>query len=263
MRQEHPMISSGKKRQPPHYHFSTTKYEHFQVIYVSIGQLFFSDSAGKIVLGPGSVALLREGSAFTLWTEAHGYEGVYCSIIGEPHPDFRGTSLAFKATVELRTIAGFMERECAAPGRNSKSLLLNLAWTLIWLSIRANQVRNLHRDDPDYVRQLAEVARQALETTVYSGMLAREALSSLPISYRQVTRHFKAVMRLSPKEYQIHIRIREAQRLLTFTQRSVTDIAYELGYSSSQHFASQFFQCTRQTPTMYRQNNASNKIRKK
>ena len=256
MRHEHPLISTGKKRQPPRYRFSTTNYEHFQVIYVSTGLLYFTKATGKTVLGPGSVALLREGSGFTLWTESCGYGGVYCNVIGDPHPDLRGASFAFKATVEHRMIAGFLEREIAAPGRNSQALLLNLGWTLAWLAIRASQVRNLHRDHSDYVPQLAESVRQALAATVYTGKSAREVLSALPLSYRQLARHFKTILHASPKQYQLQIRIREAQRLLAFTRRSVTDIAYEMGYSSSQHFASQFVQCMRQTPTAFRQRKA-------
>lgn len=261
MRHEHPFISAGKKRQPPRYRFSTARYEHFQVIYVSTGLLCFTKGAGKTVLGPGSVALLREDSAFTLWTEEVGYEGVYCNVLGDPHPDLRGDSFAFKATLELRTIAGFLERESAAPGRNSQALLLNLGWTLVWLALRAAQVRGLRRERPDYVPQLAESARQALAATVYTGKSAREVLSALPLSYRQLARHLKTVLQASPKQYQLQLRIREAQRLLAFTRRSMTDIAYELGYSSSQHFAAQFFHCTRQTPTAFRRREAQSALK--
>ena len=106
------------------------------------------------------------------------------------------------------------------------------------------------RDDP--ARHWAEVARGALEATLTTGRGAREVLAALGMSYRQLSRHFRATFGVSPKQYQIRARVREAQRLLSGTRLAVTSIAYELGYPSSQHFAVQFRKETGLSPSDWR-----------
>jgi len=57
---------------------------------------------------------------------------------------------------------------------------------------------------------------------------------------------------MSIKQYQINQRIREAKRLLQDTAMSVTDVAHDLHYASSQKFATQFKQVTDMTPSRFR-----------
>lgn len=57
---------------------------------------------------------------------------------------------------------------------------------------------------------------------------------------------------LSPQLYIERIRIREAGRRLAETDQSVTQIAMDLGYASSQHFATAFRRVTGRTPTRWR-----------
>ncbi|MBN1942774.1 MAG: helix-turn-helix transcriptional regulator [Phycisphaerae bacterium] len=76
-------------------------------------------------------------------------------------------------------------------------------------------------------------------------MCHRARVDSLP-------RHFVEAFGLSPKQYQLKARINEASRLLRETRLGVTAIAMELGYCSSQHFATQFLAQTGQTPSDYR-----------
>ena len=60
---------------------------------------------------------------------------------------------------------------------------------------------------------------------------------------------------MSIKSYQAKERIREAKRLLQDTGFSITDIAYELHYASSQKFAAQFRKVTGMTATEFRNSN--------
>jgi AraC-like DNA-binding protein len=53
---------------------------------------------------------------------------------------------------------------------------------------------------------------------------------------------------VSPARYQANLRIERAEMLLTETDRSITTIASELGFSSAQHFATVFRRHTGCTP---------------
>jgi AraC-like DNA-binding protein len=243
--------SAGRKAQPPRYRFRTEAYEQFQLIHVNQGELHCSDASGKVLLKPGGVALLREGSAFTLWTEQIGYAGVFLIAAGTERPELRGTASAFQGSAGTRQLAGLMAAEAAAFGPGTSDLLLNLGWALTWLAIRLDQRRHASRGE-EAGAQVAETARQVLEASIYTGQGARKVLSSLGLSYRQLSRYFLQTHGVSPKQYQLHARLREAERLLRNTKHSVTEIAFELGYSSSQHFATHFTAHAKCSPTEFR-----------
>jgi AraC-like DNA-binding protein len=240
--------NAGQKSQPPHYSYASGDYDIFQVICVLRGRLFFESGGVETPLAPGMIALLRLGSAFRLHTERVGYEGVFFIATGEERPSFRGTAEVFAADPETLNLAEAMDREIASPGRGSGELLLGLGCALAWRAIR----RGAGEDQRESGRDWATTARAALESTLTTGRSAREVLSKLGLSYRQLARHFVAEFGASPKQYQIEARLREARRLLEDTNWPVTSIALELGYPSSQHFAAQFRKETGVTPSAWR-----------
>jgi AraC-like DNA-binding protein len=75
--------------------------------------------------------------------------------------------------------------------------------------------------------------------------LARRA----ELSASRLKTRFKQEVGLPPAEYVQRMKIDAARRLLSKRQQSVTEIAFRLGYSSSQHFATVFKQYTGMTPT--------------
>jgi len=64
----------------------------------------------------------------------------------------------------------------------------------------------------------------------------------------------KAFSGFSPLNYLINIRISEAIKLLGRKDLSLTDIALETGFYSSQHFSSTFKKLTGYTPREFRKN---------
>lgn len=63
---------------------------------------------------------------------------------------------------------------------------------------------------------------------------------------------FLAEVGLTPADYRTHLRIRSAQHLLRHTQQPVTRISVELGFSTSQYFATVFKKIVGMTPGSYR-----------
>ncbi|HTL51584.1 MAG TPA: AraC family transcriptional regulator, partial [Planctomycetota bacterium] len=86
----------------------------------------------------------------------------------------------------------------------------------------------------------------------------RELLAGIPLSYRQLTRYFCSTTRQSPKQYQLQAKLIEAQRLLSETKLPVTTIALELGFPSSQHFASRYKHYFGRTPSAHRRRKRNN-----
>ena len=75
--------------------------------------------------------------------------------------------------------------------------------------------------------------------------VAHMSRSNLVVVFREATG-------LTPVQYLIQTRLREAILLLRETDRTVTDIAYDVGFSDSNYFARQFRKALGTTPTAYR-----------
>ena len=70
-------------------------------------------------------------------------------------------------------------------------------------------------------------------------------------------RLFTEIMGTTPQKYLTDIRIGHAKNLLAGTQKSLSEIAYECGFSSQSHFNTQFRKATLLTPYEYRKSKVS------
>lgn len=71
------------------------------------------------------------------------------------------------------------------------------------------------------------------------------------------TRAFKSFVGLSPHRFVLERRVAKARRLLSSTQRSLTEIAYAAGFSSQSHMTSTFRRYVGTTPRAYRERSRS------
>jgi AraC-like DNA-binding protein len=72
---------------------------------------------------------------------------------------------------------------------------------------------------------------------------------------------FKRETGMSLRQYIIQVKMKKAAALLQESDRSVTMIAEELGYSSIHYFTQQFTQCIGMSPTQYRGRGVTSTIR--
>lgn len=72
------------------------------------------------------------------------------------------------------------------------------------------------------------------------------------MSRRNFIRTFEETTGCTPIKYLIDLRIREASRLLRSTEQSVTEIAFEVGYTDSNYFSRQFRSVLGISPRDYR-----------
>jgi transcriptional regulator GlxA family with amidase domain len=71
---------------------------------------------------------------------------------------------------------------------------------------------------------------------------------------------FVAEVGLTPADYRSHLRVRRAQDWLRQTDKSITQISFDLGFSSSQYFATVFKKIVGKTPGQYRQSSPDSLI---
>lgn len=89
----------------------------------------------------------------------------------------------------------------------------------------------------------------------YTADIRLETISQeLHISKYYISHLFSEKLHIGFQEYIAMLRISEACRLLTNEQKSITEIAYLVGFNSTRSFNRAFLKHTKQTPRQYRQN---------
>jgi len=94
------------------------------------------------------------------------------------------------------------------------------------------------------------LARERLRTgeRVPLARVAREAR----LSTGELIRRFAALFGETPHQYRLRERLDRAKRLLARSERSVTDVCMDVGFSSVGSFSAWFARCVGRAPTAYR-----------
>jgi len=111
------------------------------------------------------------------------------------------------------------------------------------------------RDFPKTFMHLEEVLRRNLSHQ----WTVEEMAALVGLGTTLFNERVKSYSGFSPINYLINIRISEAIRLLKQPDISVTDIALDTGFYSSQHFSTTFKKLTGYKPSEFRKNHLSNK----
>jgi AraC-like DNA-binding protein len=128
----------------------------------------------------------------------------------------------------------------------------HLAGEIVILICRyLSRQRSSQRDFPKTFMKLEQNLRQNLSHQwSVEEMAAQVGLGTTAFSEK-----VKSFTGFSPVNYLINIRISEAIKLLKRPEISVTDIALDTGFYSSQHFATTFKKLTGYTPSEFRKKN--------
>jgi AraC-like DNA-binding protein len=123
----------------------------------------------------------------------------------------------------------------------------------ILIARQLTRQNNSRRDFPQTFMKLEQTLRENLshQWTVEE-MAALVGLGTTAFSEKT-----KSYTGFSPLNYLINIRISEAIKLLKRSDVHVTDIALDVGFYSSQHFATTFKKLTGYTPSEFRKKNIS------
>lgn len=100
---------------------------------------------------------------------------------------------------------------------------------------------------PDIARAIALMEATPEQTPSLAALAAAVGLSCSRFKAK-----FKAVTGHAPRDYLTRLRIERAKALLRDGGETITEIAYGLGFSSSQLFATTFKRYTGTTPSRFR-----------
>lgn len=104
----------------------------------------------------------------------------------------------------------------------------------------------------DHSDELVASAQQKIEDNYCDAGTIEEIIKDIPASRRNIVRRFKQVTGITPIEYLQQTRIEAAKKLLEQTDKQMTDIIYNSGYSDPKAFRKIFRKAVGMTPTEYR-----------
>jgi len=130
----------------------------------------------------------------------------------------------------------------------SRRLKLRAAAVQLLIALAEAGASATEADEDVRFRALVDKMRRE-PTKAFSMAEVTQALGCSPNTVRT---RFRKYTGLSPQSFMMKCRIRKAEDLIRKGKLSVTDIAYELGFSSSQNFAIRFRQETGRSPTEWR-----------
>jgi AraC-like DNA-binding protein len=237
------------KSQPAGYRFQTESYDTRQVIHVRKGLLILNENGRSQDLGPGRTLLLFPRTRFQLSCRKEGYEGIGI-LHASPQvvPGDAARPLTLPADAGLGEL--FAQAWAEVQGGANRTDLALAAARFLEAAVHTRALPLLAPRQPtleDWLLRTAELLTQSTHERVQ----LRERLSGIPVSYAHLSRAFRRKWGVGLKQFLMRQKVAEARRLLEAGGASVTDIAFELGFASSQHFATCFKSLTGRSPTAW------------
>lgn len=153
------------------------------------------------------------------------------------------------ALEKVRSLAGDMIREVES-GQPGKGVLL-LARLLELMTFLARQYGKTRGNASQELLRIGEVIG-ALEREFTRPWTIGEMCGMAHMSRSTFLRNFRRAMGQAPVEFLLERRLEAARRLLRDTDRPITEIAFEAGFSDSNYFARVFRRAAGMTPSGYR-----------
>jgi len=234
------ILSSGRKYQPAGYRNEIRAYPQFMLLVVREGELWIEQDGTREIARPTRIILLTPGVDVTLSSPRTGYRGWYVEGVAA---DCTIASGCHRIGIDsaLQRVCGEIDNELSRPASDDLAgVLLHSVW-----------LRCLRRCTAQSVDDVVTHVDRLLEQNRYGDQRLDALLASLPYSRRHLERLYGAARGHSIKQHLLHLRIEEAKRLLAHGRSSVTTVAFELGFASSQHFATVFRRMVGCTPSSF------------
>ncbi len=248
---------------PPDYIFNFKRgrvLEEYQVLYISEGQgIFDSDPSGRLLVETGSVLLVYPGirhryrpSKRTGWRESWvGFRGPLADHIMQGNMFHPGQPVIKTGLHNrLNEIYDQILVECNQEKPGYQQLAAGLVMELLGM---VHMYRKTYRLNNRYIESRINTSKRLMEELFRQDTAPREIARQLGMGYSNFRKQFRLYTGLSPGQYLIQLRIREAKSLLYNTHLPVKAIAEESGFNSSYYFVRLFRSKVGMTPGEFRQ----------
>lgn len=153
-------------------------------------------------------------------------------------------------SAEVEALLSMLYAEKMAPKKTSAEMTEHLLYVLLLLVRKAAERHvSAAQDSKDLVQEI----QNYIDAHYLEDITVADISATLHISRYYLSHIYKQELGYSPMQYVIRRRIGEAQSWLLMTDKSVTDIAYLVGYNSASNFNNAFQKMVGTSPQRYRE----------
>jgi AraC-like DNA-binding protein len=247
---------------PKNYYFQPGKgriLSEYQIVYISKGKgSFSSDSTRRATISKGQAMVLFPGQWHTYsplkdtgWNEYYiGFEGIIIDhIVSQGFLSRENQILNVGVNEDLvnlfSTAIKIAKEDKTAAQQNLAGIVFNIIGTILSLA----QNKNFETNES---AQKIERAKVIMHENIQKNLDIKEIAQNLGISYSLFRKVFKEYTGYSPAQYFQEQKLRKAKEILTETNHSIKEVAFELNFSSYEYFLSFFKKKVGTTPMEYR-----------
>ena len=226
---------------------------------VKRGSIHISTFGGEYVAGAGDVILFSPGDIYTAWSD-DGCEFVYVLFnleighMGHAHSSSSGILSGGKiASLSNNFCAEYTNSTANANHPSIHSYAIFLSFIASILSEASGeeltyfQKRDTH-DTSTYVQKAIEYISEHFNECISVKGLAEK----FSISEKHFITTFSRITGMSPRQYNIECRMRRAVELLRERDKTIAEIADEVGYSDQYSFSKAFKKHYGEPPSAFR-----------
>lgn len=233
--------------------------QEFQLVYITKGEgVFASRLKTESMVNEGSMFLLFPGEWHTYKpNDETGWESYWVGFTGNFARELLNAKSEYAANPVLNIgydeeIVGLYKKivEISSSERPGyQNLLSGIVVHLLSYILYRDKNKNLNdKEIFGKIDKARLIIRERLNTTIYP----EEIAASLNMSYTWFRRMFKNYTGLAPVQYIAQLKTQKAKELLTTSNKTIKEIAFDLGFESIDYFSTQFRKQTGQTPTQFR-----------
>jgi AraC-like DNA-binding protein len=230
----------------------------FQINYVTEGEGILELKSDRFQVKEGSVIIIRPDQWHRYrplkekgWKEHYiGFKGQFTRKLLNNH-FFSSTLPVIHIGFEERVLQSFHEvinivRD-ERPGYHQVCAGLVIHILGLIRSIKKNE-NFRHGKIENTIQKACIIIRDNLD----KNLNVEELADQLNVSYSLFRKAFKRYTGLSPAQYHLSLRLKQANILLTNTDMSIKEISFQLGFCSVYYFSKLFKEKNKVTPTDYR-----------
>jgi len=249
---------------PQNYNFSKSGrvLNEYQIIYITDGHGYFrSDSCPTTKISAGSIIFIFPGERHSYYPdEKTGWSEMWVGFKGDEHLALLISRFFDKKEPVINigmsdTVCDIYERILALSKfekYGTQQAICGFINALFgYISYKSANFLISNTKNIDKIQR----AQALLRESITSHISPAEIASGLGMSYSLLREQFKAVTGMSMSDYAVQQRINLAKTLLSGTDKSIKEIAFETGYESMSRFCCAFHQHVGITASDFRKKN--------
>ena len=123
----------------------------------------------------------------------------------------------------------------------------------MWFNVIVEELINLQKPGTVSVSTVIAEAMKLIEDSCCTSLKLSEIASALSYSPNHLTKRFHKETGMTPEQYRISRRIELSKNILLYSEKSIFEIAVDLGYNDQSHFSKQFKAVVGMSPATYRE----------